>query len=340
MFCKHCGKKNLDIARFCKNCGGIITRPINKSPEIHEQFEDSYLSKKLDNIDVTIRTDLKPSYSNNHFKWNIKPVLWIVGIIVIIVISYFFKIASCNLPIKYSIGSVDPKFKMSQDDILKITKDAASRWNGQTGKDIIEYDPNATMKINFVYDQRQADLDNLKNKIAAIDQSDESIYSWRSNLQSLISSYERDLNQYNSDVDYWNRRGGAPSYAYYDLLNQKNSLEQRRQQINKSLNLLNIQIDEYNSNLGNLNNQIEQNKNKIEAEGAFYSDQNKIDIYVIDTQDELRLLLMHEMGHSVGLDHDKDPKSIMYYLLADQDMSNLRLTTEDINILNNTCGLQ
>lgn len=340
MYCKHCGKENLDIAKFCKKCGGIIDHHYYKTPEFHEQDTISSLGKNPDNIEISVRTNSEPSYSTNHRKWNVKTILWIAGILIFVAVAYFYPSESCNLPVKYSVGSVDPRFNISQDDILKLANDSANKWNTQTSKSLLVYDPNATMKINFVYDQRQADTDSLKNKIANLDQSSGSIDSWKSNLQSSINSYERDLNQYNSDVNYWNRRGGAPNYAYNQLSNQSYSLEQRRQQINKSLNLLDIEINEHNSNLGNLNTQIEQNKDKVETEGAFFSDQNKIDIYIVDTQDELRLLLMHEMGHSIGLDHDKDPKSIMYYLLADQDFSNLQLTTEDINMLNSTCGLQ
>ncbi len=54
--------------------------------------------------------------------------------------------------------------------------------------------------------------------------------------------------------------------------------------------------------------------------------QNQIQIYGFTSFDDLRLTLAHEFGHSLGLKHTDDPKSLMYPLLREQDIHNFKLT--------------
>lgn len=273
-----------------------------------------------------------------------RKILWVLAIIFIIGIIYWLLLPpACDLPIKYSIGVIDGRFKFSKEDLIATLKDAETRWDIQTGKNVLEYDPNALLKISLVYDRRQAELDKLNELSAQLNQSGETIGSWNQKLDSIIYAYERDLANYNSEVQYWNIRGGAPSSIFYQLLNDQADLERRRQEINKSISSLSIQIDEHNSNLQDLKNVIEQNKNKIQTQGLYYPDTNEIVIFTFNNKEELRLVLMHEMGHSMGIeDHAKNTKSVMYPL-SDIDngpyISNPSLTQEDIVLLTSKCNL-
>ncbi|MFA7243796.1 MAG: matrixin family metalloprotease [Patescibacteria group bacterium] len=243
----------------------------------------------------------------------------------------------CKLPVKYAIGNVDPRFKISNSDLSKIADDATSRWNSEAGEQVLLYDSSAKLKINLVYDERQANVDKLNSEVANLDSSGNAIDSAKSKLESMITSYESDLNDYNSTVQYWNLHGGAPQEVYTRLQSEKANLDKRRSQINDYISLLNIQINDHNSNLGQLNNEISTDQNKIITSGLYYPADPKIDIFTFGNSEELRLVLMHELGHALSLGHDAIDTSIMYSILGAQNLSDPMLSSEDIQMFNSTC---
>lgn len=265
-------------------------------------------------------------------------------LIVLIMISgasyYFYSIFlqnPCGVPVKYSIGNIDPRFKITSDEVLKTTVDAANRWNAQTGEAVLFYDPNAKLKLNLIYDERQAKIDKISSEIGTLDSSGNAIESLRTKIESSISQYRKDLASYNSKVSRWNSQGGAPADVFSQLENQQNDLETRRISINRSADLLSKQIDGHNSNLDQLNSEINSEKNKIITQGMYFPSDVKIDIYTFGNKDELRLVAMHELGHALTLGHDTQIKSILYPILGNQDLANPTLTDEDLQIFKSNC---
>lgn len=268
---------------------------------------------------------------------------FVISAIVLLVLAsfavyfiYYYK--TCQIPKKYSIGEIDPRFKVSKDDVLKTAKDAESRWDNQSGKVLFQYDPNSSFKINLIYDDRQANLDKMNAEVSKINTSGGTIEEFRSQVDAEISKYQTDLNDYNNQVAYWNGQGGAPPAEYQKLENERISLQNRQSDINKKASVLNLQIDEHNSNLNDVKSQIDTEKNKIVTQGEYKG--NEIDIYTFGNLDELRLVFMHELGHSLSKDHASDPKSILYYLLQDQDLTNPLPSSEDIALVKKECRIK
>lgn len=273
-------------------------------------------------------------------------IIWWLFLILIIVGGFFYwwlQQPKCQLPVKYAIGNIDERFKISKTDLEKTLLDSEKRWDLQIGINTLEYDPNATLKINLVYDERQAGFDELKSKIDNINQSDESLSNLNDKLKLLVTNYEQDLANYNEEVEYWNARGGAPADIYNKLQSTQASLEDRRLEINKFSKSLNVEVNEYNSNLQSVKDEIEVSKNKIYTQGLFIPDNNEINIYTFNNTDELRLVMMHELGHAIGiLDHAQNPQSIMYPItdsVNGPDLVNPTLTPEDIKMLQSVCNL-
>lgn len=274
---------------------------------------------------------------NNH-PFAFVPLLIVLALIGI---GYYFYASflqnSCGVPVHFAIGSVDSRFKISTSEVEKVAADAVGRWNSESGEDLLVYDPNATVKINLVYDERQAKVDQINTSVGSLNSTGNAIDNFRKKVETDISQYQKDLATYNSTVEYWNAHGGAPADIYAQLQTTKKSLDQRRQTINASASLLNQQINEHNSNIGDLNTQLDADRNKLITEGLYYTAEKKIDIFTFGNKEELRLVLMHELGHALSLDHDALPKSIMYPVLGGQNLANPTLSTEDLNMFHQTC---
>jgi len=243
----------------------------------------------------------------------------------------------CESPVEYAIGDVDPRFKVSDSEVKAVAADAADRWNQETGKNEYTYSANAKLKINLVYDQRQADLDKMNDQVNSLNKTNESITDNNSVLRDLISKYETDLESYNSRVSYWNSKGGASTETFNALEVERKSLNKRREDINSMADLLNIQATKYNLTVEQIKSESEQNKNKLITQGMYFSKEEKIDIYTFGDKEELRLVLMHELGHAHGLDHAALSTSIMYPILGQQELSNPLLTSEDKQMILGSC---
>jgi len=274
-------------------------------------------------------------------RWGIFSCLFFVLILALIFgIQYYVRnINPCQVPVKYTIGNIDSRFKVSESDVLKMANEAAGRWDSGSGKNLLDYNSSATLKINLVYDQRQQELDQLSSEINKLNNQNLTLDEIKNKVESDLASYEQELNSYNSEVDYYNAHGGAPPDKYQELQNEKKRLESDRQAINQEISLLNNQIDLQSSNIADVKNKISESKNKIITQGEYNPQKKEIDIYTFGNLDELRLVLMHELGHALNLGHDASPTSIMYSLLREQNLQNPTLTSEDFNLLHQTCHL-
>ncbi len=252
---------------------------------------------------------------------------------------YFFLYNICGLPVSYSINEVDPRFKITKNEVLDSINDATSRWNLQTNKELFVSQEKGTIKINLIYDSRQQDLDKINDQISKLDQSKKSIDNYQEEYNKLLSNYQNDFAIYNSKVDYWNLKGGAPADKFAELEADKKSLSNTRNELIAIAQSLNFQAQDYNDNLSDFKTDLNERKNIIVTQGEYDPTTKTVDIYTFGNKNELRLVLMHELGHGLNLEHAQNDTSIMYKLLDKQNLENPTLTNEDINMLSQKCNL-
>ena len=180
----------------------------------------------------------------------------------------------CDQPLEYSLGDFDKRFGLSQPDFLKTIERATQIWQAPANKKLFSYVPNSELKINLIYDSRQADMDKLKSLGITIhnDQASyeilkvkydafDKIYQTRKKeLDDTINYYEEQKANYEAEVKAANNRGGVTPDEYAileqerkDLNNLVESIKTRQTALNKTVDGLNAVANVINRLIRGLN---------------------------------------------------------------------------------------
>lgn len=272
----------------------------------------------------------------------------------------------CRVPIYYSIGVLDKRFNVTKNEFETDIKKAINIWEKPIGKTLFAKAGNGGLKINLVYDTRQAATETLKNLGEAVDDTRSSYDSLKTRYESLHAVYENNratfeakatefesrLNDYNAEVESWNARGGAPPEKFQTLKSEKSTLEAMTAELERLRQNINAEADDLNALALNLNNRakaLNLNVARYNEVGKQYGGEfeegdykssgfsQEIDIYQFSSNDKLIRVLAHEFGHALGLDHVDDPKAIMYRLNQGENVSPSK---SDVTALKAHCALK
>jgi len=272
----------------------------------------------------------------------------------------------CQRPIKYSIESIDPRFGVTEEELLGDVVQAEKVWESAIGRQLFEYSPSGNLKINLIYDYRQKATEELQ-KLGITIHEDKASYEaltakydslvasynrQKAELADLVENYQKDKIAYEKDIKYWNNRGGAPKKEYdaleqrrIDLNNQVTIINQSQESLNELASTINSVVSVLNKLIAELNlqadtyNMIGASTGKEFSEGEYVSDASGTVINIFQFNDESNLVrvLAHELGHALGLDHLDNPQAIMYRL---NEGTNENLTPDDIAALKELCKIE
>ncbi|RZG80063.1 matrixin family metalloprotease [Acinetobacter venetianus] len=259
--------------------------------------------------------------------------------------------------LRYRIVDVDPRFKLTTEQVKQLSVQATQIWKDGTGQDYFVYDPNAQLAINFIYDERQIESEQRREHLSQLetgqrqwldkkqrlDQTEQEILNNKQFLDLKQQQLNQQIQQYNQeqltaqqrpasivDRDYFQRR----QQALQDNIQQ---VQQEITQYNQKISDLNQQVDELNQLNQQLDQSVHQYKQRFQPhlfhKGLFNG--REILIYEFESEDDLRLTLAHELGHALGLQHANDPTALMYPLMKDQNAENFSLTQADRELLIN-----
>ncbi len=277
---------------------------------------------------------------------------------------WYYRVASiCPIPLAYSIGTIDSRFAITDEQVQAVMAEAAAVWEIGTGRDLFVYDPAAPFTINFIFDDRQ-ELTLEEHQLQdVLDRKEEISSSIREEYENLLTKYQRlkqmyetrvktyenNLATHNGEVAYWNNQGGATK-ELYDRLNaeqealnkESTALGTLAQSLNRLVDSINKLGEQGNETVQDYNNEVVAYNNRFYharefTQGDYY--QGRINIYQFKDMDELRLVLTHELGHALSLDHVAGTDSVMYYLMSERNAPTV-LSAADIVEFSRVCGVR
>lgn len=261
---------------------------------------------------------------------------------VVFAVAYQQVTAVCQVPIHYRLGSIDERFKISADEAKEAIVAAEAVWEGPLQADLFRYDEEGDMTISFLYDDRQANTEaeyGFRERLNSAEGVNNEIRTQYESLtkeyEELVKNYEARstaldtrLAAYNAKVESFNQEGGAPPAEYAKLEKERVALDGERTELAKLASNLNtfvekinqvgkqgnLLVEQYNHGVGEYNETFGQSREF--TQGDYRG--NEINIYSFSNKAELTLVLAHEFGHSLGIDHVDGRQSIMYYLIGEQ----------------------
>lgn len=258
---------------------------------------------------------------------------------------YYTAFAGCNVPITYRIGNVDDRFELSEEEVRMAISSAESLWEDGTDRNLFTYDEEGKLVINFVYDERQEranEEDEFREVLEEREDVSDSVKdeynmlltqyeALRLSYHKAVQAYETNLTAYNAEVADWNTRGGAPKDVYERLAEtqtvlakEEKRLDGLRVQLNAIVRKINALGSEGNNLITDYNSLVEEYNSRFSEGGEFTQGdytQDVINIYEFESPEELSVVIAHEFGHAIGIEHVEEEKSIMYHHMEAQELS-------------------
>ncbi len=232
--------------------------------------------------------------------------------------------------VRYRIGAIDPRFGLDREAVKQVVDEAVAIWHTGINKPLFVYDDKATLTIQLIYDERQEQTlakqrfeDSLNPIIADHSTEADRLTQQQLLLERLHQAIEQDIQAVNSQAHH----------STDDRLNAQRLIINAKIREYEQLQAdYNADVAAYNAQSNTINELVTQANARFVGrefhKGEF--DGKHIRVYEFKDMNELRLVLAHELGHALGLDHSDEPKSLMYPFAGEQDFANFHLHSADI----------
>lgn len=258
--------------------------------------------------------------------------------------------------VRYRIGEVDARFGLSRDEVKRLAHEAVMIWHEGTGSEWFVYDDSAKLAINLIYDERQIETLERQKIKQNIDELQHRHQANTNKLHDERQQLQRQFDQLQHELNAWQAQYDEVVYRLNHAtdINVRRVLIEHHNKLVAEQKVLNAQVREYeiaqkrfnqsvevvNAHISTLNQAVEHANTRFTPrefhKGEFrHGSDTVINIYEFANVDELRLVLAHELGHALYLDHNDDPTALMYPYAQEQDLEGFTLKQADIDLLNN-----
>ncbi len=300
-------------------------------------------------------------------------------ILVILIAGWFFlsyekpegtmhsDLGACDEPLSYRIGTVDPRFDISEAEVREAMQYAASLWSEAIGRPLAYFAEYGDIEVNFVFDERQELAvgemrfrEQIESEQIRTDQLQREYEIRRDRFDRKSAEYEQLANRTRQEIDNLNRwvgeRNGQGELSEQDRLEfeqQRSEVERLQQRVLRERSELDQLANEVNNYVDQLNSRIDESNKLIDRYNDEYAGENRftkatyrnlrdggvITVNQFLNKRDLYLVLAHELGHALGLQHGSDPASVMYSQMGGQEIYPIiQLSREDERAISEVCG--
>ncbi len=269
----------------------------------------------------------------------------------------------CQTPLAYSIGEFDARFGITREEFRQAVLEAEIPWESALGRDLFRYDGEALFPVNLVFDERQQrtiDGQKLESAFETVQSKQVTIRGeYAANVAALekrrgeydarLAAFEKSIARFNARVAEWNRSDRTDESELDWLRSEEKRLDQEQRELETLRTKVNALVAEVNRYAKEEEKVIDRYNAEVNTFTETYGtgdafDQGvyegtSINVYQFDDRDHLEMVLVHELGHALGLEHVANPRSIMYPVMGEQDVKHLALSDEDRAALGQVCSV-
>lgn len=286
-------------------------------------------------------------------------------------VEAFSKTTPCSQPLSYTIGNIDTRFSITEDELKEAVEKAAGVWNSGTETILLKAREDEPLEdditIQMVYDDRQERTDRevrfrerIKSQQIRLDNQQinhdkkRDLFDQRSEEYQVFAENTSDqLGELNEWVTEKNDNGGFTGTEFEQFKQRKKEVEEaqekvriKQQELDDLARSINTEMDEINKKFEVHNKLIDQYNEEFAGDLRFakatYQRTSAGGVVTVNqfmNEKELILILAHELGHALGVSHLNQPKAVMYSLMGGQQINPVvQLTQSDIKAVMQLCN--
>jgi len=285
-------------------------------------------------------------------------------------VEAFSKTPPCSQPLRYTIGSIDPRFSITKPELEEAVETAVNVWNSGSETVLLAKREGDALQgdiiVQLVYDERQERTDleirfreRIRSQQIRLDRQQLQHEAKRESFDRQSSEYKEfagrtserleDLNKWvteknenggfiGSDLEEFTRRKNDVEEAQESVLQKQQELDRLARSINNEMDELNEKFDAHNKLIDQYNDEFAGDLRFAKATYQKTSDGGVVTVNQFINEKELVLILAHELGHALGISHLRQPESIMYSQMGKQQLNpSIQLTQSDMQAAEQLC---